>query len=120
VKLECKRLTLLELQVVDMGLRRDFDALLLDKLLVRFANQRLERFLPDRVAKLLPDYGRWRLSWPEARKPDSRGVPSGGFVLRVLYRFGWNRDLDVTLDSFRRARGELYLHARNITVAQRG
>ena len=89
--------------------------LLLHELLVRFLDERLERLLPDRVAEFLANHRRRRLPGPEAGQPHRRGVPPRGFVLGVLHGFDRNRDLDVALDSFGRARGKLDFHVRNIT-----
>ena len=115
MKLERERLSLFELEIVDVRLCSDLDALLLHELLVGLANEGLERFLPDRFPEFLANNGRRRLSGSEAGQSHRRGVTPRGFLLGLLHDLDRNRDLDVALDSFGRARGKLDFHVRNIT-----
>ena len=64
VQLEREWLAFLELEVVDVGLCRDLDALLLNEFLVGLADQRLQSFLADRLAELFSDYRRRCLARP--------------------------------------------------------
>ena len=118
VQLKGERLSLFELQIVDVRLCRDLDALLLHELLVGLANDRLQRFLPDRFAELLPDYGRGRFPGSETGQPDCGGIPLRGLVFRILHHFWGHGDLNVALDPLRSARRKLDLHVRNITELQ--
>ena len=62
-----ERLALLELQIVDVRLRRDVELLALHDFLERFLHERLDDLLPDRVLEALLDHRRRRLARAEAR-----------------------------------------------------
>src|SRR5688500_3216768 len=70
VKLEGERLPLLEFQIMDVRLCRYLNALLLHELLVSFANQRLQGFLPDCFPELFSDHGRGCFAGSEPGKAD--------------------------------------------------
>src|SRR6266566_6235880 len=116
MQLEGKRLALLELEIVDVGLCGNLDALLLHELLIGFTDERFQCFLPDRIAELLANHGRRRLAGPEPWQSYRRRVPSGGFIFRILHSLRGHRNLNVPLDSLGCARRELDFHVRNITV----
>ena len=96
--LESEGLALLEFQVVDVGLGRDFDVLLLDDFLIGVANDRFEGFLTDGLSELLANHCGGCLSRAESGKADGRCVAARRLFLSVLYSFNGNGDLDVPVD----------------------
>ena len=88
VKLEAERLALLELEVVDVRLRRDFELLAVHHFLERFLNQRLDHLLPNRVLEALLHHRRRGLARAEARASGrwSRSAAPPGPRRRARYR----------------------------------
>src|SRR6266480_4708272 len=119
MELEGKWLAFLELEIVDVRLCRDLDALFLHELLISLSNERLEGFLSDSIPELLSHHRRWCLPGPESGKPHSRRVAPRRFILGVLDRLRGHGNLYVSFDPLRCAGRELDFHASNITDWQR-
>ena len=68
MQLEGEWLAFIELEIVDVGLRRDLQMLAIDDFLKRFLNQRFDDLLADRVLEALLHELRRRLAGTETRE----------------------------------------------------
>ena len=112
MKFESKWLTLMELHVVHVRLRGELHVLIADHLLVRFLDERFDRFLANGVAEALADHGRRRLAWPEARQARGRGVATDRLFFGLSHHVGWHFDLQQSFDAVRLLFSDLEVHQR--------
>ncbi len=117
MELEGERRALLELEIVDVRLRRYLDVVLFDDLLVGLAHDRFDRLVADRFSELLAHNGRRGLAGPEAGQPCLGGIAFGGALFSRGHFRGWNCHFNGALDAGGGLGVELYLHRWNITVA---
>src|SRR5947207_910551 len=98
MQLERERLALVELEIMNVRLRRNLQVLTVDDLLKRLLNERLDHLLAYRVLETLLHELRWRLSWAEAGKPDAGRITARRLLLRLTNGFDRHLNLEKPLD----------------------
>src|SRR5689334_12897351 len=116
MELETERFSVLELEVMNMRLRRDLQLFAIHDLLEGLLDQRLDDLLPDGVLEALLDHRRRRLTRPKPRKTDARGVAPRRVVFGVANRFHRNRDLDQAFEAVGLFGGDLNVHRTKLSV----
>src|SRR5437867_12406417 len=115
VELEGQWLAVVELQLVDMRLRRDLEVLAVHNFLEGLLNQRLDHLLADGILEPLLDQLRRRFAGPKAGKSHSRRVASCRLLLCLAHRLDRHLHFEQALGSVAFLRGDLDIHARKLT-----
>ena len=112
VKLEAERLALLELEIVDVRLRRDLELLAVHDFLERLLDERLDHLLSNRVLEALLHHRRRRLARTESRQANARRIAARRLVLGVAHGLDGYTDLDQSLEAVGLLRRDLDVHDR--------
>src|SRR5690348_17060190 len=99
MQLERERLTLVELQIVNVRLRSDLQLLTIDNFLKCFLHQRFDYLLPDRVLEALLDELRRCFARAEAREPNARRITARGLLLGLTNGFDRHLHFEEPLDT---------------------
>jgi hypothetical protein len=111
VQIECQRLALVELEIVDVRLRRNLEILALEDRLVRFLHEVLDGLLPDGIGEALEHHLRGSLSGAEPGKADLGCITTGRTLGGCAHLVGVDRNLEQALRAVGLFGGNLDVHA---------
>src|SRR6185295_15598178 len=111
VKLEAQRLAFLELEMMNVRLRRDLVLLAVDHFLKCFLHELFDDFLSNRFPEFLLDDRRRSLAGTEARQADRGGVFLRGAVFGVSDGLDGHFHVDEPFETFAALGGNLDIHS---------
>src|SRR5262245_43039135 len=112
MQLKSERLALVELQIMNVRLRRNLQMLAIDDFLKRFLYERFDDLLPNRILESLFHELRRGLPGAKPRKPDAARVTPGRLLLGLAHRLDRHLNLEKPLDSVALFRRDLNIHVR--------
>ena len=110
MQLEREWLAFVELQIVNVRLRRDLQLLAIDDFLKCFLHERFDDLLANRILEALLDQLRRRLAGAKAGEPHARRITSRRFFLCLTNCLDRHLYLEEPLDAFALLRRDLNVH----------